>query len=187
MEVEDCPIAGLKVLRLKLFKDNRGYFSERFNARTFAEAGLPSQFAQDNHSRSLPRVLRGLHYQHTPPQGKLVGVTQGRVWDVALDVRPDSPTFGKYHAVELSAGNGLLFWVPAGFAHGFCVLGDEPADVVYKVDSYYNPKGENGIRFDDKDLNISWPVKDPILSDRDRGLASWRDYCKNPPSWKTPS
>lgn len=184
MEVQNCPIAGLRVLKPSLFKDSRGFFSERFNARRFAEAGLPSEFVQDNHSRSLPGVLRGLHYQHTPPQGKLVGVTSGRIWDVALDIRPSSPTFGRHHAVELSAENSLMFWIPAGFAHGFCVLGDQPADVIYKVDNYYNPAGENGIRFDDEDVNIPWPIKNPILSGRDRGLLSCQDYRRNPPSWK---
>jgi dTDP-4-dehydrorhamnose 3,5-epimerase len=103
---------------------------------------------------------------------------------VAVDIRPNSPTLGQYHAVELSDDNGLLLWIPGGFAHGLCVLGDEPADMIYKVNSYYNPQGEGGIRFDDPDLNIPWPVKHPVTSERDRGQQSWRDYLKNPAPWE---
>lgn len=127
--------------------------------------------------------MRGLHYQHTPAQGKLVGVIRGCVWDVAVDIRPDSATYGQYHAVELSGENGMLFWIPSGFAHGFCVLGDEPADMLYKVTAEYNPAGEGGIRFDDPDLAIDWPIVDPLISDRDKAQPSWQDYCKLPASW----
>lgn len=183
MEVKDCPIAGLKVVKLDLFGDSRGFFTERFHAGRFAAAGIAADFVQDNHSRSLPRVLRGMHYQYAPPQAKLVGVIRGRIWDVAVDVRPGSPTFGRHHAVEITGENGLLFWVPGGFAHGFCVLGDEPADVVYKVDAHYNASGEGGFRFDDADLDIPWPIANPVLSDRDRALPSWRDYKANSPKW----
>lgn len=183
MDIQDAKIPGLKIVRLDVFKDDRGFFSERYHAGRFERAGIPACFVQDNHSRSAPRVLRGLHYQHTPSQGKLVGVLRGRVWDVAVDIRPDSPTFGKHYAEELSGDNGVLLWIPAGFAHGFCVLGDEPADMLYKVDGYYSGAGEGGIRFDDQALNIPWPVKNPIISDRDRQLMSWRDYCGNPPRW----
>jgi len=166
-----------------VFEDKRGFFCERFHAERFAASGLPSAFVQDNHSRSHPGVLRGVHFQHTPPMGKLVGVVSGRIWDVAVDVRPESPNFGKHHAVELFADKPILFWIPAGFAHGFCVLGDEPADVTYKLDCRYNAQGESGIRYDDKDLNIPWPIKNPILSDRDKTLMSWRDYAARPPKW----
>jgi dTDP-4-dehydrorhamnose 3,5-epimerase len=184
MDVQDCRIEGLKIIRLNILGDSRGFFVERYHAAHFKEAGLPAAFAQDNHSRSAPNILRGLHYQHTPPQGKLIGVISGRVWDVALDIRPDSPTFGQHHALELSGDNGLLFWIPAGFAHGFCVLGDEPADMFYKVDQYYNREGESGIRYDDPALGISWPVKSPLISDRDKTQPAWQDYCANPPRWK---
>ncbi len=183
MDVQNCKIAGLKIIRLKVLGDSRGFFIERFHRDRFAEAGLPADFVQDNHSRSAPGILRGLHYQHTPPQGKLVGVTRGRVWDVAVDVRPNSPTFGQHEAVELTGENGVLFWMPAGFAHGFCVLGDEPADMLYKVSGLYNQQGEGGIRFDDMDLNIPWPVKNPAISERDKNQQSWKGYCKNPPQW----
>lgn len=177
MQIHDCPIAGLKLIQLDLHQDSRGFFIERFHANRFAEAGLPTDYKQDNHSRSAPGVLRGLHFQHTPAQGKLVGIISGRVWDVAVDIRPKSPTFGKHHAVELSGENGLLLWIPAGFAHGFCVLGDAPADMIYKVTDFYNAGGEGGIRFDDRELNIPWPVTNPLVSDKDKSLGSWRDYC----------
>lgn len=183
MRLIDCPIPDLKIIALDVHGDARGFFVERFQEQRFADAGLPTRFFQDNHSRSAPGVLRGLHYQHTPPMGKLVGATRGRIWDVAVDVRPWSATFGQHHALELSDLNGLLFWVPAGFAHGFCVMGDEPADVFYKVDAPYAPQGEGGIRFDDADLAIHWPVADPTISSRDEKQASWKHYCANPPSW----
>lgn len=175
MDVEACPIDGLKLIRLARFDDARGFFMERFRADRFAALGLPAAFVQDNHSRSKPGVLRGLHLQHTPPQGKLVGVVRGRIWDVAVDMRPGSSTRGRHHAVELSDENGLLFWIPAGFAHGFCVLGDTPADVFYKVDAHYHAAGEIGVRYDDPALAIPWPVADPIVSDRDRALPLWKN------------
>lgn len=179
MKVLDCPLEGLKLVELDVYGDARGFFVERFQLQRFQEAGLPTEFVQDNHSRSAPGVLRGLHYQFVPPQGKLVGVTRGRVWDVAVDIRPDSPTFGQYHGVELSDANGRLFWIPAGFAHGFCVLGDEPVDMLYKVTGLYNAKGEGGIRFDDPELAIAWPVQQaPVVSSRDTALPSFADYRK---------
>lgn len=164
--------------------DARGFFVERFHAAKFAAASLHHDFVQDNHSRSAPGILRGLHYQHTPAQGKLVGVTRGRVWDVAVDIRPASPTYGKYHAVELTGENGLLFWIPAGFAHGFCVLGDEPADMLYKVSGLYSAAGEGGIAHDDPDLAIDWPIQNPIISARDQKQKSFSEYKKNPPKWE---
>ncbi len=182
MQISDCEISGLKVVQLKIHGDSRGFFVERFNEQKFAEAGLPTKFVQDNHSRSAAGILRGLHFQHTPAQGKLVGVVRGRVWDVVVDVRPESKTFGQHFGLELSAENGKLLWIPAGFAHGFCVLGDEPADMLYKVTEFYNAAGEAGIRYDDRELAINWPIKNPIISDRDRQLASWAECCKNIPN-----
>lgn len=178
MKVETLSLEGLKLIELKQYHDHRGFFTERFNNRTFTEIGLPNHFVQDNHSRSHPQVIRGLHFQNNPAQGKLVGVIRGKIWDVAVDVRPDSPTFGKHIGVELSDENGKLLWIPAGFAHGFCVLGDEPADVFYKVDAIYNPTGETGICWNDEDLAIAWPVQNPIVSDRDKSLQSFASYCK---------
>ena len=151
--------------------------------KRFADAGLPHIFLQDNHSRSAPGVLRGLHYQYAPPQGKLIGVASGRVWDVAVDIRPDSETFGQHYGVELTAENGKLFWMPPGFAHGFCVLGDEPADMLYKVTSVYNAVGEGGIQYDDPEIGIKWPISNPAISARDTKQQSFSDYKKSAPRW----
>lgn len=183
MKTIDCPLEELKVIDLNLHGDARGFFVERYSRQKFAEAGLPTDFVQDNHSRSAPGVLRGLHYQANPAQGKLVGVTRGAVWDVAVDIRPDSATYGRWHAVELTGENGRLFWVPGGFAHGFCVLGDEPVDMLYKVTGLYNKASEGGIRYDDPDLAIDWPLKNPMISDRDKQLISFSEYKQEPPIW----
>lgn len=181
-------IDGLVLVELKLFGDARGFFVERFHAGRFAEAGLPTTFAQDNHSRSAPGVLRGLHYQHAPAQGKLVGCVRGRIWDVAVDVRPDSPTFGRHVGAELTDVNGRLLWIPPGFAHGFCVLGTDPADVLYKVTEPYRPAGEGGIRWDDPELAVPWPLKDlpggtPTISARDQNGMSFAQYKADPIRW----
>lgn len=183
MKVTRLGIEGLLLVELVVHGDARGFFVERFQAERFRENGLPTQFVQDNHSRSGPGVLRGLHFQHTPAQGKLVGVMRGRIWDVAVDIRPESPTFGQHYGVELSDLNGKLLWVPPGFAHGFCVLGDEPADLSYKVDVLYNPKGEAGIAWDDPELAVPWPVKDPLVSLRDTQLQSFAEYRAHPVQW----
>jgi dTDP-4-dehydrorhamnose 3,5-epimerase len=183
MQVTPLDVKGLLLLELKIHGDARGFFAERYQAARFAELGLPTIFVQDNHSRSAPGVLRGLHYQHTPAQGKLVGVTRGRIWDVAVDVRADSPTFGKYSGVELSDLNGRLLWIPPGFAHGFCVLGDEPVDLLYKVTALYNPPGEGGIRWNDPDLAVPWPLVNPTISGRDQNLPSFAQYRANPVAW----
>ena len=180
MEVEELDLAGLKLIHLAIRRDQRGFFAERFQIARFTQLGLPTHFVQDNHSRSAPSVLRGLHYQHTPAQGKLVGVTRGRVWDVAVDIRSRSPTFGESVGIELSDLNGRMLWIPPGFAHGFCVLGDEPADVLYKVDTLYNPDGEGGIFWADRELPIDWPVAEPIVSARDRELPSFAEYRARP-------
>lgn len=187
MQVLDCPIAGLKVIQLAVHGDSRGFFVERYSEQKFAEAGLPTHYVQDNHSRSAPGVLRGLHYQYAPAQGKLVGVTRGRVWDVAVDVRPDSPTYGQHYGVELTGENGKLFWMPAGFAHGFCVLGDEPADMLYKVTGLYNASGEGGLMWNDPDLAVAWPLDEmasaPTISARDEGQSSFETYKSAPIDW----
>lgn len=183
MKIIECPIEGLKTIQLDVHGDARGFFIEHFHVKRFAEAGLPHIFLQDNHSRSAPGILRGVHYQYAPPQGKLVGVMRGRVWDVAVDIRPQSPTFGQYHGVELTGENGLLFMIPSGFAHGFCVLGDEPADMFYKVTSVYNAVGESGISYNDPELAIDWPITNPLLSDRDKKLPSFAAYKQSPPAW----
>ena len=178
--VKDLSLEGLKLIELKQFHDDRGYFAERYQQERFESYGLPKYFIQDNHSRSKPGVIRGLHYQSNPGQGKLVGVIRGRIWDVAVDIRKNSSTYGKWEAVELSAENGRLLWIPAGFAHGFCVLGNEPADVMYKVDAPYSPKTEGGIIYSDSDLKIEWPVKDPIVSTKDQVLQTFSNYEASP-------
>ncbi len=183
MQISNAPLAGLKIIKLKLHGDARGFFVERYQQAAFAKAGIDAVFVQDNHSRSAPNILRGLHYQHTPPQGKLVGVVRGAVWDVAVDIRPDSKTFGQHFGIELSDENATLLWIPAGFAHGFCVLGQSVADMFYKCSGEYNAAGEGGIRYDDPDLNIPWPIENPLISTRDEGQMSFADYKKSPPEW----
>jgi dTDP-4-dehydrorhamnose 3,5-epimerase len=183
MKVIPLELTGLVLIELAVHQDSRGFFVERFQVEAFAEHGLPTRFVQDNHSRSFPGVLRGLHYQHNPAQGKLLGVTSGRIWDVAVDIRIDSPTFGQCSQIEMSDLNGRLLWIPAGFAHGFCVLGDQPADVIYKADTLYNPQGEGGIHWNDPDLAIPWPLQSPIVSDRDQRLDSFASYRAHPVSW----
>lgn len=178
MKIFHPELKGLKVVELDVHGDARGFFVERFREDKFAALGLPTTFVQDNHSRSAPGVLRGLHFQTAPTQGKLVGVARGRVWDVAVDVRKDSPTRGQHFGLELSDTNGKLLWIPAGFAHGFCVLGEEPADVVYKVDALYNAASDAGIFWNDPDLKIAWPLKNPLISARDQKLPAFEDWAR---------
>ncbi len=163
MKVISTKIPDVLILEPKVFGDERGFFMESFNARKFAEAtGLDVQFVQDNHSRSAKGVLRGLHYQLKQPQGKLVRVVSGAVFDVAVDIRKSSATFGAWVGVELSAENHRQLWVPAGFAHGFLVL-SETADFLYKTTNYYAPEYERCIQWDDATLAIDWPLQSPAL------------------------
>ena len=180
MEISLTPFDGLKIIQLKIYHDNRGFFVERFNKKLFQDLGLPVDYFQDNHSLSSPNVIRGLHFQNNPSQAKLVGCLRGRILDVAVDIRKDSPTLGKYFSIELSAENGKLLFIPAGFAHGFAVLGNEPADVMYKVDNQFSKEGDGGIRFNDPDLKIDWQIVNPIISDKDKNLPLFADYLKNP-------
>ncbi len=180
MEILSTEFAGLKVVQLKIYHDNRGFFVERFNKKLFQDLGLPVDYFQDNHSLSAPNVIRGLHFQNNPSQAKLVGCLRGKILDVAVDIRKNSPTFGKYFSIELSAENGKLLFIPAGFAHGFAVLGAEPADVMYKVDNQFSKEGDGGIRFNDPDLKIDWQIANPIISDKDKNLPLFADYLKNP-------
>ncbi|MDQ3817805.1 MAG: dTDP-4-dehydrorhamnose 3,5-epimerase [Acidobacteriota bacterium] len=178
MQVTPLDAEGLLLIELDIYRDSRGFFVERFNLERFRQHGLELNFVQDNHSRSEPGVLRGLHYQNDPPQGKLVGVTRGTVWDVVVDLRPDSKTFGQNFVTELSDTNGHMLWIPVGFAHGFCVLGDEPADVLYKVTAPYNPRTEKGIFWADEELAIEWPIPNPIISERDVRLPCFAEFRK---------
>lgn len=183
MNVTPLELKGLLLIELKVHRDNRGFFVERFNKSTFEKLGLKTEWFQDNHSRSVAGVVRGLHYQTNPGQGKLVGALRGRIWDVVVDIRHDSPTFGKHLGIELSDENGCLLWLPPGFAHGFCVLGNEPADVMYKVDASYNPAGDGGIRWDDTELGVKWPIQGAIVSERDQKLPSFSEYKKLGIKW----
>ncbi|MDE3739125.1 dTDP-4-dehydrorhamnose 3,5-epimerase [Pseudomonas resinovorans] len=176
MRATPTAIPEVLILEPKVFGDERGFFYESFNARTFAEAtGIKREFVQDNHSRSQRGVLRGLHYQLQQPQGKLVRVTQGEVFDVVVDLRRSSPNFGKWAGIVLSADNKRQLWVPEGFAHGFVVL-SEYAEFLYKTTDYYAPEHERCIRWDDPDLAIDWPLAEaPQLSAKDKAGVNFKD------------
>lgn len=170
MQLVPLPIDGLALLEPKVFGDDRGFFFESFNDRRFRElTGVTLPFLQDNHSRSAQGVLRGLHYQIRQAQGKLVRCVRGAVYDVAVDLRRGSPTFGRWHGVELSETNKRIFWVPPGFAHGFFVM-SESADFLYKTTDYWAPEHERCVAWNDPDLGITWPLDgiEPILSAKDR-------------------
>lgn len=170
-------IEGPLVIENAPFFDQRGFFAELFNVDKFKEAGLQIKFAQDNHSRSEVGVLRGLHIQTEPLQGKLVWVVSGKIFDVIIDCRPTSPTFLQSTNVTLDSEKpGEMIWVPEGFAHGFCVLGNTPAHVLYKMTSPYNPKGETGLLWNDPGLKINWPIKNPVVSERDQKLLTTKEF-----------
>lgn len=166
-EFRETPLPGVLVIEPKVHKDERGFFLETYQSKRFAEAGIDAVFVQDNHSKSVHGTLRGLHANTRHPQAKLVRVLEGEVFDVAVDIRRDSPTFGKWFGVTLSAENFRQIWVPEGFAHGFYVL-SEVAQVEYKVTDYYDPGGDIYIAWNDPAIGIDWPLDgDPILSARD--------------------
>ena len=165
MQVSKPPIDGLLIIEPKVFADPRGVFYEVYSENRYNEHGIP-RFVQDNHSVSKKGVLRGLHYQVNFGQNKLVRVTQGEIFDVAVDIRKQSPTYGNWWGLSLSEMNNLQLYIPVGFAHGFCVL-SESAEVLYKCSDYYSPKDERGILWNDPNLAIDWPIKDPILSEKD--------------------
>ena len=166
MKVSKSPIGGLIIIEPKVFRDSRGLFYEVYSESKYKEQGVPARFVQDNHSISEKGVLRGLHYQVNPGQGKLVRVVRGEVFDVAVDIRKGSPTYGKWWGLSLSEANNLQLYVPVGFAHGFCVLSDS-AEVLYKCSDYYSPQNERGIIWNDPDLAIDWPIENPMLSEKD--------------------
>lgn len=167
MKVIAAELPGVLLLEPKVFGDARGFFLETWQAARYHEAGLPERFVQDNHSRSRRGVLRGLHYQLTQPQGKLVWVTRGAVFDVAVDIRRGSPTFGRWYGCVLDDVDHRQLYIPPGFAHGFCVLSEE-ADFFYKCTDYYHPPSERGIAWDDPDIGIEWPLREMSLSDKDQ-------------------
>ena len=169
MEISQTGIPGLVVVQPKVFTDNRGFFLETYSRRAFAEAGLDYDFVQDNHARSVTKgVLRGLHFQRPPSaQAKLVWVVRGAVFDVAVDLRRGSPTYGRWYGMELSAENFSRLMLPRGFAHGYVTL-TENAEFMYKVDAPYSPADDAGIAWNDPDIAVRWPVTDPVLSEKDK-------------------
>ena len=166
MKFVETSLPGVLIVEPKVWGDDRGFFMEVYHAARFAAGGISDPFVQDNHSRSSRAVLRGLHYQEPNPQGKLVRAVGGTIFDVAVDIRRGSPTFGKWVGVELSADNKLQLWVPPGFAHGFCVT-SETADVVYKCTALYEPSSDRGVRWNDPAIGIAWPPLEPLLSPKD--------------------
>lgn len=167
MQCIETGISGLKIIEPDVYGDDRGFFMESWHASRYREAGLPAQFVQSNVSRSSPGVVRGLHYQYPNPQGKLVQVLEGRIFDVAVDIRIDSPTFSEWVGVELSAANHRQLYVPEGFAHGFCVLGDTPAMMGYLCTRVFSAEDDAAIAWDDPDIGVEWPVRPTSLSRKD--------------------
>lgn len=176
MEIRPTRLAGVVLLQPKVFGDQRGFFMETWNRQRYIEAGLPGDFVQDNLSFSRRGVLRGLHFQQPNPQGKLVSVLQGSVFDVAVDIRRGSPTFGQWEGYDLSGENRQQLYVPEGFAHGFCVT-SETALFAYKCTRYYAPEHEGSIRWNDPDIGIDWPISDVELSAKDRDAPRLQDVA----------
>ena len=174
VKIEETQIKEVKIIKPSVYKDFRGSFFETFKSTLFESYGLPNNFYQDNQVRSKKDVLRGLHYQLSKPQGKLVQVVVGSILDVAVDIRVGSSTFGKYHLVELSSENKKIFYIPEGFAHGYLVI-SEFSIVLYKCTNIYDPKDEHGIKWNDPDLNIKWGNKSPLLSEKDNSLPNLKD------------
>jgi dTDP-4-dehydrorhamnose 3,5-epimerase len=181
IQVESRPLQDMAVIVPDLYQDARGFFMETFRADQFRDLGLPVVFVQDNHSRSVKGVLRGLHFQWEPPMGKLMRVPQGSAFLVAVDIRKDSPTLGDWVGVECSAENRRQVWAPAGFARGFCVL-SEVAEIQYKCTGIYNGQAESGILWNDPAIGIEWPVRDPILSEKDKQARTLADWIACPQS-----
>ncbi len=180
MKIISKHLNGLLVLEPAAFADTRGYFMESYKASVFSELGLPTEFLQDNHSVSKKGVIRGMHFQWDKPMGKLIRVTNGRAFFAEADIRPGSPTLGKWFTIELSADNRLMMWVPPGFANGFLALADETV-VQYKCTAEWNPSGEGAILWNDNDLAIEWGVAEPIISEKDRcglTLARWLEMAE---------
>ncbi|MFK7733230.1 MAG: dTDP-4-dehydrorhamnose 3,5-epimerase [Pseudomonadales bacterium] len=175
MNVIETALPGVLIIEPTVHGDHRGFFLESYRAKQYAEMGIKQAFVQDNHSRSQYGVLRGLHFQISQPQGKLVRVTRGSVFDVAVDVNPESETYGQHVGVDLSEDNHRLFWVPPGYAHGFVVT-SEIADFQYKCTDYYQPADEGGVAWNDPDIGIDWPVEQPTLSEKDSALPRLAEY-----------
>ena len=178
MKVIETALAGVLIIEPKVFGDQRGFVLESFQTERYRDAGIELPFVQDNHSRSQRGVLRGLHFQRTRPQGKLVSVSRGSVYDVAVDINPDSPTCGQFVGVELNDENHRQLWVPPGYAHGFCVL-SEVADFQYKCTDLYYPEDEGGLIWNDPEVNIPWPIETPKLSAKDQCNPTLRQLLSN--------
>ncbi len=176
--VEETHLPDVVVVRHQVFEDDRGFFMEVFRQDEFAGQGLPSTFVQQNHSRSAQNVVRGLHFQWQPPMGKMMRVTHGAAFLVAVDIRKGSPTLGHWFGVEVSAEDKRQVWAPAGFARGFCVL-SEHAEIQYLCTGVYNQKAESGILWNDPEIGIEWPVEEPILSPKDREAQTLAEWLKN--------
>jgi dTDP-4-dehydrorhamnose 3,5-epimerase len=174
MKVSRCPLAGVLLIEPDRFGDERGFFLESYNRRRYIAAGIAEEFQQDNHSRSVRNVLRGMHFTRSKPQSQVVTVIRGRIFDVVVDIRTDSPSRGKWFGTELSDTGVCQLYAPYGFAHGFYVLSDY-ADLHYKVSQSYDPTDEGGLRWNDPDVGIEWPVGDPIVSKRDREFPLLKD------------
>jgi dTDP-4-dehydrorhamnose 3,5-epimerase len=181
IKIESRHLRDVVVLVPDVFQDTRGFFMETFRKDEFTDNGLPTDFVQDNHSRSTRGVVRGLHFQFDPPMGKLMRVTLGSAFLVAVDIRKGSPTLGQWVGVEASAENRRQVWAPAGFARGFCVLSDA-AEIQYKCTGIYNNKGESGIRWDDPAIGIKWPIPDVLLSEKDRTAQKLDEWLSRPES-----
>ena len=180
LKITKCEIEGIYILEPKVFYDDRGYFMETYNQNDFEALGLNMKFVQDNESKSKRGVLRGLHFQKKYPQGKLVRVIKGSVYDVAVDIRKNSKTFGKWVGIELSEENKKQFYIPKGFAHGFLVLSEE-AQFVYKCSDFYHPEDEGGIIYNDSTINISWPISEDmkvVISEKDKKWGGLEEYVK---------
>ena len=181
LNVESTHLGNVTVLVPEIFQDSRGFFMETFREDQFESLGLPTRFVQDNHSRSAKGVVRGLHFQWDPPMGKLMRVTVGEAFLVAVDIRTGSPTLGQWVGVLASAENRRQVWAPAGFARGFCVLSDA-AEIQYKCTGLYNNKAESGIRWDDPAIGIKWPITEPLVSDKDRQAQTLEEWLSRPES-----
>ena len=181
IQIESTHLNGIAVIVPEVFEDERGFFMEVYRADQFRELGLPDEWPQDNHSRSEKGVLRGLHFQYSPPMAKLMRVTYGTAFLVAVDIRKDSPTLGRWFGLEVSAKNKKQVYAPAGFARGFCVLSPF-AEIQYKCTGIYNPHGESGIRWDDPDIGIDWPILSPTLSVKDSKAQCLTEWLRRPES-----
>jgi dTDP-4-dehydrorhamnose 3,5-epimerase len=177
IQIESQHLNGLIVIKHEVFYDARGFFMEVFREDEFQRLGLPTKFVQDNHSRSTKNVLRGLHFQWEPQLGKMMRVTQGTAFLVAVDIRKGSPSFGKWYGREVSVENKLQIWAPAGFARGFCVLSDT-AEIQYKCTGVYNSKAESGILWNDPEIGIVWPVTTPIISAKDQSAQTLKQWSQ---------